>query len=181
MSGSIAATAAAASVVGAGTAAYGAMKQGQETSAAEKYQAQLASNNAAIASQNATLAGQAGEQQVGMADQKTKAEIGAVIAGEAGSGIDVAGKTATDVQKSEQNAGMQDALNIRANAARTAYGYETQAAGYQGQAALDQMSAANATQAGETSAASDFFGGIGSAGSGWENYKAKTSGLGSGS
>jgi len=181
MSGSISATSVmavslAATAASTAVAMEGAQTQGEATANADRYQAQVAQNNSAIASQNATLAGQAGAQQVGMANQRTKAAVGAITAGEAGAGVDVAGPSAVAVQDSQKDIGMQDALQIRSNAARTAYGYETQASGFQSQAALDNMGAANASDV-STAMAGDAFSGIGSASNGWANFTAKN-GLG---
>jgi hypothetical protein len=66
--------------------------------------------------------------------------------------------------------GMQDALNVRYNAARTAYGYETQSQSQSQQAQLDSMAASNASTAGMIGGAGTMLTGVGSAGAKWAGY-----------
>lgn len=148
----------------------GALSSAAATARSAKYNAGLAAENAQIANQNATMAGAAGEQQAALAEQKTRATVGAIKAGQAGSGVDVNTGSAVDVQSSAAALGETDAINIRANAARQAYGYQTQATGYTAQQQLDKATADNAGVAGDITAGATLLGGFGQAGSKYSKY-----------
>lgn len=177
MSGGISATTiaasvgAAAAVAGAGVSAVGAMQSASAQSQAATYNSEVAAQNTQIANNNATAAAQAGEQQAAVASGKTKAEVGAIKTSQAAGGIDVNSGSAVDVQSSAAQLGELNAITIRSNAARTAYGYQTQAAGYQDQSALDTSEAENASTAGDIGASSSILGGVGSAASNWQKYQ----------
>jgi hypothetical protein len=166
----------AASVIGAGVGAMGAISSANAQSAAAKYNAQVAQQNQQIAQQNATQAGQAGEQQAAMSEQKTRAEVGAIKTSQAASNVDVNSGSAVDVQSSAASLGELNAITIRGNAAKQAYGYETQGTGFANQATLDTSQAASATTAGEIGAGSTILGGLGSAGSTYAKYLNSSSG-----
>lgn len=175
MSGSISATtlatiAVATSVAGAGVGAYGAIKQGEATSNAEKYNAQVATNNAAIAEQSAQRAGAAGNAQAEQASLKTRATVGAIKANQAASGVDVNSGSSLDVRSSAQELGELNAINVRSNAANAAYGYKVQAASYSGQSTLDQYAASTATSAADISAGGTVLSGIGGASSNYSKF-----------
>ena len=159
---------------GAATNAMGQQQTGNATQAADAYAAQVAQNNAQIAANNANNAAAAGEQQVGQVNAKTKAEVGAIEAGQAGSGVDVGTGSAVAVQASQKEVGLQDALTIRSNAARQAYGYEAAQNSYAAQAGLDTMAGQNAQIAAGIGEQSAIFGGVGSTASGWANYLTRT-------
>jgi hypothetical protein len=166
----LAAVGAAAAVAGAGVAAYGAVQQGEATSAADKYNAAMAANNAKIATQNANLAGAAGTAQVEQASLQTRAKAGGIMANQAAGGIDVSSGSALDVRSSAKDLGELNALTIRSNAARQAYGYQTQSASDTGQSQLDQSSATNASTAGDVKAGSTAIGGVGDAASNYSKF-----------
>lgn len=151
-----------ASAAGAGIGAIGAMNQGKAQSNALMYQAQVAENNAQIARNNAQLVTQSGEQQTANEGQKTRADVGAIKASQAASNIDVNTGSAVDVRSSAAELGQLNALTIRSNTAREAYGYEVAATGQQATAALDTAGAANAVRAGTTNAISSLLGGASS-------------------
>jgi hypothetical protein len=153
-----------ASLAGAGIGAMGAYESGQATSAAAAYQAQVALNNAAIARQNAELAMQSGEQQVGIQGMKTRAAVGAEKAGEAASGVDVNKGSFVSARAGTAELGALDALTIRSNAAKQAYGYEVAATSNTAQAQLDTFESQQAKDAGLVSALGTAIGGVGSAG-----------------
>lgn len=139
-------------VVGAIASAYGAAQQAHAQSESGKYNAAVAQNNATIAKQNADYAGAAGEAQAGIQDQKNRAKIGALIANQGASGIDINSPSSIDVQQSAVETGQLDTMTIRADAARKAYGYEIQGSNNEAQAGLDTMQAKNAQEAGDISA-----------------------------
>ena len=182
MSGSISATTLAyaglaASVAGAGVGAVGAIQSSEAASSAAKYNAQIAANNATIATQNAQYAGAAGVAQAEQAGLKTRAEVGSSMANEAASGVDVTKGSALDVRSSAQQLGELNAITIRSNAARTAYGYTTAAASDTAQSEMDKATAQNDITSGYLTSGTTALGGIGSAAS---NYAEFTSAGGGG-
>lgn len=155
------------SALGGVTGAIGAIQQGQAASEAAKYNASVAASNADMAKRNAQMAGEAGAQQAAMQEQKTRAQVGEIKANQAASGVDVNSGSALDVRSSAAELGELDALTVRTNAAKEAYGYQTQAVSDKAQAGLDRFEAENDETAGELGAASTL---LGSAASGASNY-----------
>ena len=119
----------------------GAQQSASAKSAAERYQAQVAANNATIANQNATTALQAGQAAEAAQRMKTAGLIGSQRAGLAANGVQLNSGSALDVQSDAASLGELDALTIRSNAARTAAGYEAQAGNSTAQSQLDQAQA----------------------------------------
>lgn len=150
-------------VVGAAVSAYGQYESGQAQKASANYNSEVAANNASIAEQTANRAAQAGEAQAEATSQKTRATVGAITANQAAGNIDVNSGSALDVQSSAKELGELDALTVRSNAAKTAYGYQTQSTSDTGQSQLDAFQAANAGTAGEIGAGASILGGVSSA------------------
>lgn len=161
----------ASSAVGGLTGAYGAYQSGQAQANAAKYNAAVESQNAAISTTNAQIAGQAGAAQAGIQGQKNKATLGAITANQGASGIDLNSGSDIAVRSSARELGELDALSIRSNAARQAYGYENQAVSQQAQSTLSDFEAKNDQQAGQLNAASTFLGSAGSAASNFARYQ----------
>lgn len=126
----------------------GSMQQGRAASQSANYNAQVATNNAEISRQNAEMAAREGDANAAREQQKTRAVAGAIKANQAASGIDVNRGSAVDVQSSAAELGMLNAISIRSNAARRAYGFQTQASSYEAQAGLDRAQGRNARRAG---------------------------------
>lgn len=164
------------SIASAGIGALGAIRSADASSSAASYNAEVAANNATIAQQNATWAGQAGEQQAAMQEQKTRATVGAIQASQAAGGVDVNSGSAVDVRSSAAQLGELDAITIRSNAARQAYGYNVQAAGDTSQSQLDRFQASQDTTGGYINAGSTLLGGIGSATSQYSLFQSRNSG-----
>lgn len=158
VAGIVAVTAAvAAGVVGA----MGAEQEAGAQAEAANYRASIAAQNEQIAHENARRETAKGEAETYQQQQKTRAVVGATVAQQGASGIDPNTGSAKDVQLSERAVGMSDALTVRKDAAMQAYGYETQAANFQGERALYKMEAKNAKKAGDINALSSLLGGIG--------------------
>ena len=142
----------------------------QQNAAAQKasadYQAQVAGVNAKVAQQNAQAATQQGEFNATQASMKAKAQIGAIAAQQGANGLDINSGTNVDVRSSAAQMGQLDALSIRDNAARQAYGYETQANSYTMQAGLDTMQGQAASTAGDYAGASSLLSGLSGAAGG---------------
>lgn len=144
----IATVGAAASLVGGAVSALGSVETASAQEKAAQYQAQVAANNQKLATQNAAQAEAAGSTAVEQQGLKTKAEVGAIKAAQAASNIDVNQGSAVDVRSSAAELGELDALTIRSNAEKQAYGYQTQAQSFAGQEALAKSQAAQAPIAG---------------------------------
>lgn len=138
----------AATLAAGAISAVGSIEQGQASSAAAKYNAGIAQNNAQIAQQNATFAGQEGEENAAVAEGKTRAQVGAITAAQAANGVEVNSGSALDVRSSAAELGELNAINIRANAARQAYGYNTEASSDVGQSQLDKSKSQQDSTAG---------------------------------
>ena len=178
MSGSISAStmalvAVATSAAGAATSAMGAIKQGNAAQAAADYNAQIAGMNAVNNKNNAERAAAAGEQNAAQAELKGRAAVGAIRAAQAANNVDVNTGSAVDVRSSAAETGQLNALTIRNNAAREAWGYQNQAASNTAQASLDTMQGQAAQDAASITATSDLLSGAGKAAGGSGDYQAK--------
>lgn len=147
------------SAVGGLTSAFGSLFGGAGQQAAYNYKAQVALNNKKIAEQNARYALQAGENEALISGMKTRAQLGTTLARQGASGLDVNSGSAVDVRESEAEIGSFNQMMIRANAARTSYGYKTQAMNFQAEAVSDKMAGENAMTAGEIGGLSSLIGG----------------------
>lgn len=102
-------------------------RQASASSAQGQYQKAVLKHNASMAdaeAQDAVDRGQVAEQRQRLATRQT---IGSSRASLAAQGVDVSSGSAADVQASEAGLGELDALTIRNNAAREAWGYKVQA------------------------------------------------------
>lgn len=152
-----------ASLAGTAISGLGALQQSKAASASAGYNAEVAANNAKIATQNSQFAGAEGEQNVAASAAKTRAAVGATIANQGASGIDVNSGSALDTRESEAKLGMLNTLNIRSQAARQAYGYSTEATAFTGQQALQKLQQSSDQTGGYLNAGSTVLGGIGKA------------------
>lgn len=143
--------------------AVGNIAQSRAQAASAGFNAQVASNNAQIATQNANFTAGEGEQNVGAAGASTKAAVAATLANEAGSGIDVNTGSPVSVRESEAKLGMLNALNIRSQAAKQAYGFQTQAVSDTAQSSLDKSQQKNDITGGYLNASATVLGGLGKA------------------
>lgn len=139
-----------------GLSALGSIAQGKAASASAKFNSQIEANNAEIAKQNAAFASQEGAANTAAEQQKTRATVGAIKAAQAANGVDVNTGSAVDVRSSASALGELNAINIRSNAARQAYGYQTQSTSAQSQSALDKQQAKYDTESGDIDAGKTF-------------------------
>lgn len=160
-----------AGLIGGGVSAYGAYQQGQAQAGAARYNADLEKQNATVSRENAAIAGQAGSEQGYQVGAKTRATVGNIKANQAASGVDVNSGSALDVRSSAAELGELDALTVRSNATREAYGYAQQARSHDAQSNLDLFEADNAETAGAIGAASTFLGSAGSAATNFAKYQ----------
>lgn len=160
-----------ASVASAGIGAFGAIRQGQAASESASYQSTIAANNAKIATQNASFQGAEGDANAAAKELQTRGKVGAITAAQGANGLDVNSGSAVDVRQSAAELGQLDAMTIRSNAARAAYGYQTQATSDQAQSALDKSTAKNDATAGYISGAGTLLSGAGSAALRYANFQ----------
>ena len=182
MAGSISATTIAGaglalSAVGTGVSVMGQMQQASAAKASADYQSQVAAGNAQVATQNANMAAASGEAQAAISEQKTRATVGAEEAAQGSSGVDINSPTAKAVRTSQDMTGQLDAQTIRSNAARQAYGYETQSTNFQNQSSADTAQGNNAMTAGEFGSVSSGLSGVGNAGLNYAGVMNKASGI----
>lgn len=167
----------AATLASGAISAVGSIEKGQASSAAAKYNAGIAQNNATIAQQNATFAGQEGQQNAAIAEGKTRAQVGAITAAQAANGVEVNSGSALDVRSSAAELGELNAINIRANAARQAYGFQTEATSDQAQAQLNKSQAQSDSTAGYISAGSTLLSAAGNKNNNYSDFLSSQSGM----
>ena len=163
---------AAAGLAGAAVSGASAIVQGESTAAQDKYQAQVAANNATTATQNAQLAAATGEAQAGQQETKNRAVEGSIVAAQGANNITIGTGSALDVEQSSALTGQIDAATIRSNAARVAYGYETQAQDYQAESNLENQASSNSALSGFISGTGSLLGGAASVGSKYAGWQA---------
>lgn len=162
-------------MVGAGLSGVTGLVGSEQSAKAQQesasYQAQVAANNEQIAQNDAGMAQGAGEQAVEQSALKTRATEGAIKASQAASNIDVNSGSALDVRSSASELGELDALTIRGNAEKQAYGYETAATGFSGQQSLAAAEASQAPVAGAISGAGSLLSGAASVSNQYANWQ----------
>lgn len=140
--------------IGTGLSALGSIQQGRAQSASANYNAQVQANNAQLEEQKATLAGQEGAANTAIEQQKTRAQVGAIKTAQAANGVNINTGSAVDVRSSAAELGELNALTVRSNAVKEAYGYKTQAASDTAQSQLDKQQAKYDSTAGYITAGS---------------------------
>lgn len=106
------------------------------------YQSQVARQNQALMEQRARDALQRGEVAEENSRRLTRQRIGAQTARLAAQGVDLEGSP-TEILGDTAAAGEADALTVRANAARDAYGYRVAGVGYETAGVLETTKALN--------------------------------------
>ena len=168
--GFMAAASAVAGVAGAGISAAGSYNSMQAQSANAAYQAQVAANNSKQALINAGMETQSGEIEAANQGLKTRAAVGQTLARQGASGVNVNVGSAPKVRAAESELGMLDALTIRSNAAKKAYGYEVAATSDTAESGLLSMESSEASQAAPISALGSFLGSASSVGGNYAKY-----------
>jgi hypothetical protein len=166
----LAVVSAAASVLGTGVSAYGQIQAGQAAKAAGDYNAAVARNNQIVAerqAQDALARGEVAEteqrRKVRMLASSQRAALGASgVQLDAGTPLDLLGDTAA--------MGELDALTIRNNAEREAYGYRVQGVNFGAEAGLQTMRGNNAMSGALMSAGGTVLSGAGNVADRWLVY-----------
>lgn len=157
----------AAGIVGAGITAAGTLEAGSAASAAANYRAQVATNNAITARQNADYAEKAGSVAGTTQSLKGAQVAGKIRAGQAAGGIDVNTGSAAKVAAGQRTISNLDTATTLNNSELTAYGYRTKAVSEDAQAKLDKMAGDQAITGSELGAAGGLISSASSLGSKW--------------
>ncbi len=140
------------SLFGGLTQAAGAKQLGAAQAQMYQYQAGVAETNQQIAEQNRNYALQAGEITAEQYGIKATQEKGQIRVAQGASNIDVGTGSPVAVRAGENVKVGLDLGQIRSNAARVAYGYETEATQATAQAGLYGQAAKTSVLAGDISA-----------------------------
>lgn len=165
-------------LAGSAVSAVGQYETGQANSAAAAYQAQVATNNAKIAMQNATWESASGETASVNKGLETRGTLGKAKAYTAASGVDVNTGSAPTVRAGAEEMGLLDQLTIRSNAAKKAYGEEVQATSDTAQSQLDTFQSQQAATAGDIGAAGSLLSGASTVGGNYLKFQNQFGGSG---
>ena len=149
----------AATVIGAGVSAYGAMAQGAAQKQMYDYQAQVAAYNAQVAQQQANIEQQAGEVRAQQAalrgEQERESEVTRIAAG----GLDLGSGSAKNVLTSETEITQHDEAMTRYDSSQRAYALRVQGVQDTMQGQLDIAAGVGAEQAAAFTAGTSLLGG----------------------
>lgn len=156
-----------ASLAGGLLSAFGAQGEGDASQKAYNYKAQVAKINADINRQNAEWSLTKGETDATQYGMKAAQQRGAIKTTQAASGLDVNSGSNREVQASQEKIKDIDMSQIRANAAKVAYDYESKALMDENQATLDIMAGENAKKAGKIKAIGSIIGSVSGVSTKW--------------
>jgi hypothetical protein len=154
-------------IAGGLTSAFGSFLQGESQKAYYDYQAGVARMNAIIAKQNAEYAVNVGEIQTQQEGLRGGQQMGRILAAQGASGLDVNSGSAKQVRESQVGLTRTSETSIRSTAAKTAYNYEVEGAGFTAQAGADIAAGKTSMTAGMIGAASSILGAATSVSSEW--------------
>lgn len=163
------------SALGSLFSAGGSIAAGEAQQQMNNYQASIAQMNAQVAKQNESYASNVGELNAQKSGLQTAQVEAQTKVAQSSSGLDVNSGSAKAVQLSQAKVGQMNVDQIRSSAAKTAYDYDVQSAGFADQANLYRMAGTNAAAAGEIGAVSSIIGGASSVATQWS--KASQTGL----
>lgn len=155
-----------------------AQQQAEAQSASMKYQAQVAENNAKVADIQVQLTNEAGQGEEQAKRLNTAALIGHSRAVAAASGTDPNTGSNVDIIESEAQTGEIDALQIRSNTARRAFGYQVQGMSDRAQSQLDMAGAGFAESQGQFAMFNSILSGASSLAGKWSNWQMQGGGNG---
>jgi hypothetical protein len=133
-----------AGLAGAATSAVGTIGGGISAGRQANYGAQVAANNAIVASQNAARAEAAGARQATDVSMRGAVTGGEIKAAQAANNIDVNTGSAVDVQVGERETTQLSAMTAENDALLKAYGYRAAATSFGAQSGLEKTEAAQA-------------------------------------
>jgi hypothetical protein len=132
-------------------------RAGDAAQAAAEDQAGISDYNAQVAEQQATDAVAQGTTEEDRFRTQVRGMIGSQRTGFASNNVDVSSGSAVDVQADAAKLGELDALQIRTNAARAAWGYKVQAEDYRKQADVTRKTGVAQNAAAGAAATSQYF------------------------
>lgn len=159
--------AAAAAIGGAAISAYGSIRAGQATKAANNYKAAVAENNRIAAERQGEYALQSGAAQAHTQALKGRAIGGRIKAGQAASGVDVNSGSAVDVQEAQREQSQLDVETVLNNADLANYGYKVKGENFRSEAGLLRAAGDEAETAGYLKGAGTMLSAVGSLGGKW--------------
>jgi hypothetical protein len=152
------------SAASAGASAIGSVKAGNASKRAGQAEADVANSQADLSLANADLADQQAadaEARGAVAENEYRTQVRGLIgsqrAGFAANGVDVGFGSSVDVQADAARLGELDALTIRSNAAREAWGYKVQAWNDRQSSLIQRKGGQMAIEAGKASASADYW------------------------
>lgn len=163
----------AATVVGGVVQAYGQQQAGKAAQQEANYKAAIDRNNqirAGYLADDARARGKIAEQNQRTRGALLISQMRAVLAG---SGQVIDQGSAGDMVIDQSGVNELDALNVRTNAEREAYGFEAEAANFGAQSNLYKVSGANARSAGNVAAAGTILSTGGIVADKWYKFKDK--------
>lgn len=160
-----------ASLLSTAVGVYGQVQAGQAQAGQARYQAQVAENNRIIAEQQARDAEMRGQMAEDARRDQTRALIGRQRTALAANGVMVDDGSALDITSDTAAQGEVDALTLRANAAREAYGYRAQGSNFLADAGLQRARADAAIPASMVWAGATLLSGAGTVGDRWLTYR----------
>lgn len=160
-----------ASLLSTAVGVYGQVQAGQAQAGQARYQAQVAENNRIIAEQQARDAEMRGQMAEDARRDQTRALIGRQRTALAANGVMVDDGSALDITSDTAAQGEVDALTLRANAAREAYGYRAQGSNFLADAGLQRARADAAIPASMVGAGATLLSGAGTVGDRWLTYR----------
>jgi len=163
-----------ATLAGGAMSAMGQMQQAQAQSQAQRYQAQVAANNAQIAQDMARDARKRGDVAAEDQQRKTAALLGRQQAVMGAANLDMTSGSPLDILGDTAQMGALDVLTIRNTYEREARGHEAQRMNFSAESELASFSARNARTAGTIGAFTTIAGSLGNAASGWANFNRTT-------
>ena len=161
----------AATAAGTALTAYGQYQQGQAAEAQGRYQAAVSRNNQIIAERMAKDALERGKTEEALHRQKVERFKGAQRAALAKSGVVVDQGSALDVLLDTAEMGELDALTIRSNAEREAYGYRVKGMNFAAEGELAKLRGKAQRRAANIQAMGTILGGTGQFAERWIKYK----------
>lgn len=161
---------AAAAVGGSALSAYGQLEAGKAAKQAGDYNAAIARNNQIIAERQAEDAIKRGDIAADEQRRKAARVLGAQKSAMAASGISLDSGTALDIFGDTAAFGELDALTIKSNATREAYGYQVQGMNFAAEGAMARVRGTNAQRASYIQAGSTMLGGAAQGGDMYMRY-----------
>jgi hypothetical protein len=157
--------------LGGGVSAYGQVQQGKAAEGQANYQAAVGRNNAIIAERQARDSEERGAADELAQRRQTAAVLGKQRAGMAANGVDLSSGSPLDILGDTAAFGELDALTVRSNAAREAYGFRAQGSQFTSDAAAQQIAGRNTRKASYIGAGSTLLTSASQAGGNWATFK----------